>query len=206
MTLSVYPAGVFQANCYIIGDEKSGLGVIIDPGGDAEGILRQCESMKLDIKFIILTHGHGDHVGAVHDIKAATDAKILMNKSDEYLVMGGNKALMPILSGTKQFEVDEYINEGDILEAGKLKISVIKTPGHTPGGVTLKIDDTLFTGDTLFKGSIGRTDFEFGSYEEIIDSINNKLMVYNDNTKVYPGHGPSTTIGYERKFNPFINS
>lgn len=206
MTLSVYPAGVFQANCYIIGDEKTGLGVIVDPGGDAEGILRQCESMGLDIKYIILTHGHGDHVGAVHDIKAATGAKILMNKSDEYLVMGGNKTLMPILSGTKQFEIDECINEGDILEAGDLKISVIKTPGHTPGGVTLKIDDILITGDTLFKGSIGRTDFEFGSYEEIIDSINNKLMVYNDNTKVYPGHGPSTTIGYERKFNPFINS
>lgn len=205
MILNVYPAGIFQANCYIIGDEKSKLGIIVDPGGDSKGILNQCNGMELDIKYIILTHGHGDHIGAVQDIKAVTGAKILMNKKDEYLIKGGNKNLMPILRDIKEFEIDEYIKEGHIIKLGDLNISVIETPGHTPGGISLKLDNILITGDTLFKGSIGRTDFEFGSYDELISSINKKLMVFNDETIVYPGHGPSTTIGYERRFNSFIN-
>lgn len=206
MIFNIYPAGVFQANCYIIGDEKNKLGVVVDPGGDSKGILNQCESMGLEIKYIILTHGHGDHIGGVHDIKAATGAKVLMNKRDEYLIKDGNKTIMPILRGIEKFEIDEYIEEGNTIRLGEMNILVIETPGHTPGGITLKIDDILITGDTLFRGSIGRTDFEFGSFEEIIDSINKKIMVLEDNIKVYPGHGPSTTIGYERKFNPFINS
>lgn len=206
MIFQVYPAGVFQANCYIIGDVKSKSGAVIDPGGDADGILKQCKSFGLDIKYIILTHGHGDHIGGVEDIKEATGAKIFMNKKDEYLVKGGNKSLMPILKGIKQFEIDEYILDGDSIVLGEINIFVIDTPGHTPGGVTLKIDDILITGDTLFRGSIGRTDFEFGSFDEIIDSINTRLMTYEDNVKVFPGHGPATTIGYERMYNPFINS
>lgn len=204
MIFQAYPAGIFQANCYIVGDEKTKNGVIIDPGGDSDGILNQCRNLGLNIKYIILTHGHGDHIGGVYDIKTATGAKILMNKKDEYLIKGGNKALMPILRGIKLFEIDEYIEEGTLIEEGELSVSVIETPGHTPGGVTFKIDDILITGDTLFKGSIGRTDFEFGSFEEIINSIKTKLLIFRDDTKVFPGHGPSTTIGYEKKFNPFI--
>lgn len=204
MILSVYPAGVFQANCYIIGDEKNQIGAVIDPGGDADGIFNQCKNMGLNIKYIILTHGHGDHIGAVKDMADKTGAKILLNKKDEYLVKGGNKNLMPILRNIKEFEIDKYIKDGDVIELGDINITVLETPGHTPGGVTLKIDDILFTGDTLFRGSVGRTDFEFGSFEELIDSINNKLMIYEDSFKVYPGHGPDTTIGYERRNNPFV--
>ncbi len=204
MIFQVYPAGIFQANCYIIGDEKTKQGAIIDPGGDPEGILNQCSQLGLNIKYIILTHGHGDHIGGVFDIKVATGAKILMNKKDEYLIKGGNKALMPILRSIKLFEIDVYIEEGTFIEVGDINVSVIETPGHTPGGITLKINDILITGDTLFKGSIGRTDFEFSSFEEIIKSIKTKLLVFKDETDVFPGHGPSTTIGYEKKFNPFI--
>ncbi|MDF2674974.1 MAG: fold metallo-hydrolase [Clostridiales bacterium] len=204
MIFQVYPAGVFQANCYIVGDENTRLGAIIDPGGDPEGILIQCGHMGLDIKYIILTHGHGDHIGGVYEIKGATGAKILMNKKDEYLLKGGNKALMPILRNIKLFEIDEYIEDGDTIELGEIKLSIIETPGHTPGGIAIKIDDILISGDTLFKGSIGRTDFEFGSFEEIIRSIKTKLLVLEDEINVFPGHGPSTTIGYEKKYNPFI--
>lgn len=204
MIFQVYPAGVFQANCYIVGDENTRLGAIIDPGGDPEGILNQCGHMGLDVKYIILTHGHGDHIGGAYEIKGVTGAKILMNKKDEYLLKGGNKALMPILRNIKLFEIDEYIEDGDSIELGELKLSIIETPGHTPGGVAIMINDVLITGDTLFKGSIGRTDFEFGSFEEIISSIKAKLLIFEDDTKVFPGHGDSTTIGYEKKYNPFI--
>lgn len=205
MIFKVYPAGIFQANCYIIGDENSSLGAVIDPGGDGSGILRECNNSGLNIKYIILTHGHGDHIGGVCDIKASTGAKILMHRRDEYLLKDGNRKLMPILRNLKLFEVDEYIEQNQVISLGELRISVIETPGHTPGGVTLKINNILFTGDTLFRGSIGRTDFEYGSFEEIVHSINNRLMIFEDDFIVYPGHGPSTTIGYERRFNPFIN-
>lgn len=205
MIFHVLPVGVFQANCYIIGDEDSKKGAIVDPGGDPDGILNLCNSLGLDIKYILLTHGHGDHIGGVFDLKEATGAQILMSSKDEYLVKGGNKILMPILRNIKEFDIDEYIEENQTIKLGDIKISIIETPGHTPGGVTLKVDDILITGDTLFRGSIGRTDFELGSFEEIINSIKIKLLVFDDNIKVYPGHGPDTTIGDERRFNPFLN-
>lgn len=205
MIFHVLPVGVFQANCYIIGDEDSKKGAIVDPGGDPDGILNLCNSLGLDIKYILLTHGHGDHIGGVFDLKEATGAQILMSSKDEYLVKGGNKTLMPILRNIKEFDIDEYIEENQTIKLGDIRISIIETPGHTPGGVTLKVDDILITGDTLFRGSIGRTDFELGSFEEIINSIKIKLLVFDDNIKVYPGHGPDTTIGDERRSNPFLN-
>lgn len=204
MIFQVYPAGVFQANCYIVGDEVSREGAVIDPGGDPEGILGECSRLGLNIRYIILTHGHGDHIGGVGKIKELTGAKILMNQKDEYLTKGATKTLIPILRNIKLFEIDNYISEGDNLKLGSIDIIVIETPGHTPGGITLKIGDILLTGDTLFKGSIGRTDFEFGSLEDLIGSIINKLLILPEDTMVYPGHGPSTTIGYEKKYNPFL--
>lgn len=204
MILKVYPAGIYQANCYIVADETTGKGFVVDPGGDAEGILAECNQIPMNIEYIILTHGHGDHIGAVNAIKEKTGAKILMNENDEYLTQGATKDLIPTLKNMKLFEIDRFINDGDIINVGSINVEVIFTPGHTPGGVTLKIGDVLLTGDTLFRSSIGRTDFPGGDYDTIIKSITEKLMILPENMKVYPGHGPESTIGYEKKYNPFL--
>ncbi|MCX7884983.1 MAG: MBL fold metallo-hydrolase [Caloramator sp.] len=204
MILKVYPAGIYMANCYIIGDKNTKTGAIVDPGGNPEGILEECKKNGLEIKYIIITHGHGDHIAGVWELKEATKAKILMNKKDEYLTKGETLSITPILRNIKLFEIDEYIQEGDIIKVGDINIEVLETPGHTPGSVSLKIDNIILTGDALFKGSIGRTDFPGASYEQLINSIKEKLMIYSDDTLIYPGHGSSTTVGEEKKYNPFL--
>lgn len=204
MIFKIYPVGMLQANCYIIGDENSKEGIIVDPGGDAVKILNECEKNELKIKYIVLTHGHGDHIGAVQDIKLATNSRIIMNSRDEFLTKGANKKIFPIFRNLKDFDIDEYINNGDIISADGIDIEVIETPGHTPGGVCFKIGNILLSGDTLFQGSVGRCDLEFGSYETLIKSIKEKLLILPDDTIVYPGHGDKTTIGYEKKYNPYI--
>lgn len=198
------PAGILRANCYVVFDELTRQAAVIDPGGDADKILAKCEENKLEVKAILLTHGHGDHVAGVADIKEATRAEIMMNKADDYLVHGGNQKLIPILSRMKVFELDRNIEDGDIIKLGDMEIEVIGTPGHTPGGVCFRIGDAVFSGDTLFRGSVGRTDLEGGSMETLLLSLRQKLCMLPDSTMVYPGHEGSTTIGEERKFNPFL--
>jgi hydroxyacylglutathione hydrolase len=204
MIFEVYPAGVYQANCYIIGDEVSKIGAVVDPGGDPEGILDVCKRHQLTIKYIILTHGHLDHAAGAADIKKAANAKIYMNKKDEYLIKGKGAEITPILRNTKTFDVDEYISEGDLIAIGNIKVRVVETPGHSPGGISLLMDGIALTGDALFKGSVGRCDFEFGSMESLIKAVKEKILTLPDDTKVYPGHGPSTTVGAEKKFNPYL--
>ena len=204
MIIEMYPAGMFQTNCYIVGDEGTREGIVIDPGADAQGILNLVKRHNLDVKYIILTHGHGDHIGAVVKLKAETGAKILMNRGDKYLTDGGTIELIPIMRNIELFEADEYIGDGDIISVGGLSFEVIETPGHTPGGISLKAENSVFTGDTLFQGSVGRSDFPGGSHDMLINSIKSKLMVLADDTRVYPGHGMGTTIGRERKYNPFL--
>ncbi|SEF92461.1 Glyoxylase, beta-lactamase superfamily II [Caloramator fervidus] len=205
MIFEVFTLGYFQANCYIVGDEKTKECAIIDPGGTPDKVLKRCEELGLCVKYILLTHGHGDHIAGVEKIKEKTDAKVLMSKEDEYLVNGGTQELLPIFRNIKPFIPDEFISEKDKVKIGSIEVEVIETPGHTPGSLTFKIGDILITGDTLFQGSIGRTDFPKGSYDDIINSIKNKLLIFEDNVKVFPGHGPSTTIGKEKRFNPFLN-
>ena len=204
MIFEVYPAGVYQANCYIIGDEESKIGAVVDPGGDAEGIINECKRLKLNIKYIILTHGHFDHAAGVADIKDSTNAKICMNKKDEYLIKGKGAEITPILRNTKTFDVDEYISDGDLITIGNIKAKVLETPGHSPGGISLLMDGIVLTGDALFKGSVGRCDFEFGSMEALVTAVKEKILTLPEDTKVYPGHGPSTTVGTEKKFNPYF--
>ncbi len=199
------PAGIYAANCYLVFDEQSKEGIVIDPGGDVDDIMAKIEELKIKIKYIVLTHGHGDHIAGVEELKFHTNAPVAVHRDDEPLLKDGNKNLSSKMAmGTVEFNPDILLDEGDTIDFGSFKAEVIHTPGHTPGGISLKIEDSLFTGDTLFAGSIGRTDFEYSSFEDIMSSIRNKLLGFPDETKVYPGHGPSTTIKMEKQINPFI--
>lgn len=205
MYLERIPAGIYAANCYIIGCEKTKKSAVIDPGGDAQAILQRIEEKGFKLEYIILTHGHGDHIGGVEEIKENSEAKILIHKEDEYLIESASKNLSSLMSGPDiAFSADKLLEDGETIKLGELELEVIHTPGHTPGGISIKTGDVLFTGDTLFANSIGRTDFEGGSFEAIISSIKKRLLIYDDEVKVLPGHGPTSTIGIERAKNPFL--
>ncbi|NLW22740.1 MAG: MBL fold metallo-hydrolase [Tissierellia bacterium] len=199
------PAGIYAANCYLIYSEESKEGIVIDPGGDVDDIVAQIEKLGLDIKYIILTHGHADHIAGVEELRDYTKAPVAVHKDDEYLLKDGDSNFSNHMAmGTVEFEADILLNDGDIIDFGGLTAEIIHTPGHTPGGISIKIGNNIFTGDTLFAGSIGRTDFPRSSYKDIIRSIKERIIIYPDDTIVYPGHGPSSTIGTEKESNPFI--
>jgi glyoxylase-like metal-dependent hydrolase (beta-lactamase superfamily II) len=193
-------------NCYIVGCEETNEVAVIDPGGNARGILRVLESNGLKAVYIINTHGHIDHIGANRAIKDATGAKVLIHKNDAKMLTNAvsNFSFMMGRQVTSP-PAEQFIDEGDIIKIGNtVELKVIHTPGHSPGGICLMTDNIIFSGDTLFYGSIGRTDFPGGSYRDLISNIKNKLLCYDDDVVVYPGHGPATTIGFERKRNPFL--
>jgi hydroxyacylglutathione hydrolase len=199
------PAGIYAANCYLVYSENNKEAIVIDPGGDVDDIIAQIESLNLNIKYILLTHGHGDHIAGIDGLKQYVNVPVAVHKDDEYLLKSGKDNLSSMMAmGTIELSPDILLNEGDKISFGDLKAEIIHTPGHTPGGISIKIEDSLFTGDTLFAGSIGRTDFPGSSFESIISSIKDKLLIYPDDTIVYPGHGPSSTIKRERASNPFI--
>ncbi|MFY9213219.1 MAG: MBL fold metallo-hydrolase [Tissierellaceae bacterium] len=197
--------GIFAVNCYIVFSDRTKEGLVVDPGGDAKRILKAIDEYDLDIKSIVLTHGHGDHIGGVLELKEELGVDVLVHEADLIMLQDASRnmsANMPM--GAVEFKPDRLLKDGDIIEVGDLQIEVIHTPGHTPGCISLKIGQHLLSGDTLFKGSIGRTDFEGGSYEQIIKSIKERLLVLDDNTLVLPGHGENTTILEEKLYNPFL--
>lgn len=199
------PAGIYAANCYLIYDNDTKEGIVVDPGGDEDDIIYKIDDCGIDIKYIVLTHAHADHIAGVKGLKDYTKAPVAVHKDDELLLKDGRENLSSLMAmGTVELLPDILLEESDTIEFGSLVAEIIHTPGHTPGGVSLKIADSIFTGDTLFAGSIGRTDFKYGSYDDIIHSIKTKLVVLPDDTKVYPGHGPSSTIKNEKETNPFI--
>ena len=205
MKVERIPAGIYAANCYLVYSEDTKDGIVIDPGGDVDDIMARINDIGLDIKYIVLTHGHGDHIAGVNDLKNFIDAPVAIHKKDEYMLRNGDKNLSSLMAmGTIEVSADILLEDGDEISFGDLIAKVIYTPGHTLGGISLKIGDSIFTGDTLFAGSIGRTDFAGGSYEDIISSIKNKILIYSDNTIIYPGHGPVTTIEREKATNPFV--
>lgn len=203
MEILCYPAGIYDANCYIVYDEASKEGFVIDPGGDAEGIFDAISSRGIKVKFILLTHGHFDHTGGVNELKSKLNVPAYISEKDKYLI-SGEHSLDYILLHSDKVEIDGFIKDGDILHFGGEELEIIETPGHTPGGVTVKVKDALFTGDTLFAGSVGRSDLPGGSHEMLIQSIKDKLVDFPDDTVVYPGHGPSSTMGREKAYNPFL--
>lgn len=205
MRVERIPAGIYAANCYLVYSENTKEGIVIDPGGDADDIMTRINELGLNIKYIVLTHGHGDHIAGINDLKNFIDVPVAIHKEDEYMLKNGDKNLSSLMAmGTIEVSPDILLDEGDKISFGDLVAEVIYTPGHTLGGISLKIGDSIFTGDTLFAGSIGRTDFQGGSYEDIISSIKNKILIYPDDTIIYPGHGPATTIEKEKATNPFV--
>ena len=185
--------GMYQTNTYIIHDEASRTCCVIDPGYQADTILDEVEALGLTVEAVLLTHGHFDHVGAVKDIAAETDCRVFLCAED--------LSLPPMFTAGKLYYTDTYA-EGSVLQLAGLSIHVLHTPGHTPGSVCLLIDRYLFSGDTLFDGSFGRTDIG-GSWAQIRDSLN-RLAAIEADLVVFPGHGESTTLAAEKQYNPYM--
>lgn len=198
MKVSVMQVGPIGTNCYFLQDEESGLMAIIDPGDDWERILHQVKKAEGEVKYILLTHGHYDHTTAVPDlVKALPGVQVYIHQAD---ANGAGSQLFPLAAQVK--DLNNY-DEGDTLPLGSLTIEVLHTPGHSKGSVTLKVGDVLFTGDTLFCGSCGRTDLRGGSYEEIMASLK-RLGELERDFHVCPGHDRTSTLERERKYNPFL--
>lgn len=198
--------GPLQVNCYIVSDENSREAIVIDPGDDGEKLLSLIQQHELTVRYIVNTHAHFDHVGANEFIKNATGAELLIHREDDMLL--GNtpeQARIFGMTAPSSPKADRYLNHGDIITVGTVNFTVLHTPGHSAGGICLVGGGVVFTGDTLFAGSIGRTDLFGGDLSTLITSIRKYLLSLPDNTVVLPGHGPDTTIGEERLENPFLN-
>ena len=196
--------GPFASNCYIVGSQSNKEGMIIDPGDEAKQILKRVKDLELDIKFIVLTHGHIDHIGALKEVKEATGAEVVIHGDDAKSLKNQLVAIAFGLSYPTPPRPDRLLKDGDSLDVGGMHFEVLHTPGHTSGGICLLGRGVVFSGDTLFNYGVGRADLPGGNYSQLMNSIQTKLMTLPDNTIVYPGHGTATTIGAERTGNPFL--
>lgn len=207
MIQKILVVGMLEVNCYILGDEATREAVVIDPGGNAPEILKTLRSENLHLKMIIDTHGHFDHVDANQPLKEATGATIAIHPADAAMLSQPSAEALFFTGGrVRTSEADILINEGEVLSFGKYQLKVLHTPGHTPGSISLVLqsDPIVYVGDLLFAGSIGRTDFPGGSFDALIQSVREKIFPLGDHYLVMPGHGPATTVGQERRYNPFF--
>ena len=207
MIIEKLEVGLFASNCYIVGAESNKDGIIIDPGAEANKILKRVKDLELEVKLIVLTHGHMDHIGALKEVKEATYAEVAIH-ADDTKSLQGRHPLGAVFGLSLQAPPppDRLLKGGDSIDVGDLHFLVLHTPGHTPGGICLLGEGVVFSGDTLFNFGIGRFDMPDGSGSQLMNSIYTELMVLPDNTVVYPGHGPETTIGIERRYNPFLQA
>ena len=208
MIIETFPVGMLQCNCTILGDETTHEAIVIDPGDDPDTILARLAKHHLQLKQIVITHTHIDHVGAIHELQEKAGSAAAIHKADLLLLDNlETQANWIGMQTPHRGTIDRYVSDGDAVSVNGVELGVIHTPGHTPGSLTFVLGgdrEVLFTGDTLFQHSIGRTDLWGGSYPDIISSIQKKLMTFDDDTLVISGHGQATTIGHERHYNPFL--
>lgn len=209
MFLKRLVVGALETNCYLISCEKTKEAAVIDPGGEeaADLILNLLQKNNFDLKYIINTHGHIDHIIGNSLLKTKTEALLLIHRLDADMLVDANKNFSSFM-GKEIYSppADKLLEEGDEISLGTLKLIIIHTPGHTPGGISLVLNNIVFTGDTLFAGGIGRTDLPGGSYQDLQKSIKEKLLFLSDDKIIYPGHGPDSTIGEERRTNPYLKN
>jgi hydroxyacylglutathione hydrolase len=209
MVVKQYEVGNFSVFCYLIGDEETGEGLFIDPADDAKTLLAEAKSQSLNkIKYIVNTHSHVDHIMGNAEMVKKTGAKIIIHEEDATALVRTPSYLLEMFGATASPPADILVKEEDVIQAGNVKLKVLHTPGHSPGGISIYLDGMVFTGDTLFVGSVGRTDFPGSSWDVLEASIRKKLYTLPGETVVFPGHNygttPTSTIQYERRHNPFV--
>ena len=207
MILEMLTVGPFQENCYVIGDEEAGVGAVVDPGDEATRIALAVEQTNLEIAQILITHAHIDHVGAIAALVDEYGCPVLMHAEAEPMLKRlPTEAIMMGLRFGKVPAVDRFIEDEEVIPVGGLELRSLYTPGHAPGHLAFYLESAglLLSGDALFAGSVGRVDLPGGSMEVLMHSIEERFLTLPDETSVYPGHGPKTTIGTERRHNPFL--
>ena len=207
MRIKPITVGMLEANSYLIVDEPTGEAVLIDPGDEPNRLIRVIKDEGAELKYLLLTHGHPDHSWAAGQIQEAfPEAYLLLHESD-VIQLHGDPHIVELFFDTESYiepKLGRFLNDGDVVAFGDSRLAVIHTPGHTEGGLCYLGDKVVFTGDTLFAGAVGRTDLTGGSFERLIRSIKEKLLVLPDETIIYPGHGDLSTIGTERRTNPWL--
>lgn len=205
MHILTLPLGDYQTNCYILYCKSQKEAIVIDPGFEGDKIINTLNKYDLTVEAIIATHGHGDHIGAIPKLKDYyPKAELMIGFKDQDHLKDCRLSLINLMGGEISLQADRLLHEGDLIEVGDLILHVLETPGHTQGGISLWTDGHVFVGDSLFLGDVGRTDLPGGSFETLERSIREKLYVLPEETRVYPGHGPATTIGREKKGNHFV--
>ncbi len=200
--------GQMAVFAYLVGDQESGDALVIDPAEETDALIEAAEKNKVKIRYIVNTHGHVDHTGGNVDMKEKTGAEIIIHEDDADMLVSTPEAMLRMFGAKQSPPADRTVRDGDFIDIGSIRLQVIHTPGHSPGSMVLFIDGYAFTGDTLFVEAVGRSDFPGGSGEVMFDSIQRKICTLPDETVVLPGHNygsmPTSTIGHEKKFNPFL--